>query len=60
MVSETIENKGDLKQMKLGIVVHAPVSYKPICPYKSPWMAINKGLSQEQNSLYSRITPYIS
>ena len=35
MVSETIENKGDLKQMKLGIVGHAPVSYISINPYKS-------------------------
>ena len=32
---KTLENKGDLKQMKLGIVVHAPVSYKSINPYKT-------------------------
>ena len=32
---KALENKGDLKQMKLGIVVHAPVSYKSMYPYKS-------------------------
>ena len=46
--------------MKLGIVVHVPVSYKSANLYKTLWMAINKGLSQEQNSIYSRITLYIS
>ena len=46
--------------MKLGIVVHAPFFYISMYPYKTLLMAINKGLSQEQNSIYSRITPYIS
>ncbi len=32
---KTLENKGDLKEMKLGIVVHVPVSYKSMYPYKS-------------------------
>ena len=32
---KTIENKGDLKEMKLGIVVHAPISYISIYPYKT-------------------------
>ena len=31
---KSLENKGDLKQMKLGIVVHVPVSYISINPYK--------------------------
>ena len=31
----TNENKGDLIQMKLGIVVHAPISYISIYPYKT-------------------------
>ena len=32
---DTLENKGDLKVMKLGIVVHAPISYISIYPYKT-------------------------
>ena len=32
---ETLENKGDLKQMKLGIVVHVPFLYKSVNTYKS-------------------------
>ena len=32
---KTLENKGDLKLMKLGIVVHAPISYISIYPYKT-------------------------
>ena len=31
---ETLENKVDVKKMKLDIVVHVPVSYKSIHPYK--------------------------
>ena len=34
-VPENAQNKGDLKQMKLGIVVHAPFFYKSIYPYKT-------------------------
>ena len=32
---KTLENKGDLKLMKLVIVVHAPFFYKSIYPYKT-------------------------
>ena len=32
---KTLENKGDLKQMKLGIVVHAPFFYISMYPYKT-------------------------
>ena len=31
----SLKNKGDLKQMKLGIVVHAPFFYISIYPYKT-------------------------
>ena len=32
---ETLENKGDLKDMKLGIVVHVPFFYISMYPYKT-------------------------
>ena len=30
---KALENKGDLKKMKVGIVVHAPFFYKSMYPY---------------------------
>lgn len=32
---ETLENKGNLKEMKLGIVIHVPFFCISIYPYKS-------------------------